>query len=143
MEITSVEQFAQLVLDAAQSKNWWLLLALALSGAVFLLRKYGDKIPFYSKWLAPFFATPTGGAVLTLVSAFVGALATALLGGATMTGALALSALKIALTAAGGWTLLKHLWPLLGQFFPPKSAVVAVPTPAPVKAPTSDEIANK
>lgn len=102
----NLEAFAKLALDAARSGNAWMLISLALILAVYLVRKFlGPKVPFLR--------TQGGGAILNLVMAFAGALASTLLAGQTMSPLLALAAFKVAFTAAGGWTLVKHLLSLV------------------------------
>lgn len=103
----NIEQFVNLVFDAIKGGNWWLLVALGLVLVVWLVRKLlGPKVP----WLQ----TQAGGAILNLVISFGGALATVLVTGQPMGWLVALGALKVAFTAAGGWTLVKHLLTLLG-----------------------------
>lgn len=98
----NLEAFAGLLVKAVETKNVALIAALAAILAVYLLRRFVlGKVPF--------FQSKAGGAVLTLVVAFLGSLATSLLGGAAFSGALVLGALQVAFTAAGGWTLVKHL----------------------------------
>lgn len=100
------ELFAKLLMEAAKSKNGFMLLALALILAVFLTRKFlASRVPFLG--------TKAGGALLVFVQAFAGAVATALTAGEPMSWPLALMALKVALTGAGGWTLLKDVFSLL------------------------------
>lgn len=102
----NLEVFAKLALDAARSGNAWMLISLALILAVYLVRKFlGPKVPFLQ--------TQGGGALLNLVMAFAGALASTLLAGQTMSPLLALAAFKVAFAAAGGWTLVKHLLSLI------------------------------
>ena len=98
----NLQAFAELALAAAKSGNVAMLLSLALVLVVWAIRKFlGPKIPFLN--------TQLGGALVTLVGAFGAALATTLAGGGVFSWAIALGALKVAFTAAGGWTLIKHL----------------------------------
>lgn len=102
MEDIGLEALAKLLMQAAQDKNGFMLLAIALVGAVYLTRKFlAKKIPFLQ--------SQAGGSILVFVNAFAGMLITSLASGQPMSGAMALTALKIAFTAAGGWTLVKHL----------------------------------
>ncbi len=102
----SPSAFVQLLVNAAMSGRWPLLVALALVGIVWLLRKLvAPKVPF--------FATGEGGAVMNLATSFTLALATALLPGAAFTWSLLWVALQASLVASGGWSLLKYLLPLI------------------------------
>lgn len=102
----NLELFAGLAVDAVKSGNGWLILSVALVAVVWAARKFlGDKVPFLK--------TQAGGALLTLVASFAGALATVLTSGSPMSWVIALGAFKVAFTAAGGWTLVKHLLTLL------------------------------
>lgn len=121
----TLDQFLQLVLGAVSAGKWSSVAALALVAAVWAVRKFiAPK--------APFFATGEGGAVLTIASSFVGAFATAVLAGTPFTWVLVWSSLQVALLAAGGWSLLKHLLPLLlkipglGAFFAAGDATASV-----------------
>lgn len=97
-----IEDFARLVLDAVQSRNYALIVALAVVLVVFLLRKFGGS-------RLPFLRTDRGGALLVLGVSVAGAVANALAAGAPFSGALMLTAVRVALTAAGGFTLVKRL----------------------------------
>jgi H+/Cl- antiporter ClcA len=97
-----IEEFARLVLDAVQNKNYALLVALVVVLAVYVLRKFGGEF-------IPFFRTDRGGAVLVLAFSLAGAVANALTAGAPLSGGLLLAALQVGLTAAGGFTLIKRL----------------------------------
>lgn len=102
----NLEVFAKLLFEAAKSGNAWLLISLALIGGVYLVRRFlGGKVPFLK--------SQAGGALLNLVMAFAGAIASALLAGQSMSPVVALAAFKIAFAAAGGWTIVKHLLTLL------------------------------
>ncbi len=92
--------------QASLAHNAWLFASLALVGVVFLARKFlTAKVPFLG--------TQAGGAILTIATSFAGAAGTALLTGQPMSWLLALAAAKVAFTAAGGWTLVSHLFTLL------------------------------
>jgi len=97
-----MEEFARLLLDAVQSRNYALLVALVVVLAVYLLRKFGGS-------RLPFLRTDRGGALLVLGVALAGAVANALAAGAPFSGELLLTAVRVALTAAGGFTLVKRL----------------------------------
>jgi hypothetical protein len=95
------------VLDAVRNGQGWLGAALALILATGLARKYG-------KSYIPFLATDAGGMVLTAVTSFAGACATALAAGSSISGALLLTAAGVAVAAMGGYRVLaKGLLPLL------------------------------
>lgn len=145
----NLDQFLKLVLSAAAAGKWSSLAALALVAGVWALRKFVAP-------KAPFFATGEGGAVLTVLTSFVGALATAVLAGTALTGSLVWGSLQVALLAAGGWSLAKHLLPLLlkvpalAALFARGSAPVAVAeaqkeglaAAVVAKAPKAEDIAN-
>ncbi|QSQ17171.1 hypothetical protein [Myxococcus landrumensis] len=97
-----LEEFARLVLDAVTSRNYALLAALVVVLLVYLLRKFGGAF-------VPFLRTDRGGALLVLGVSLAGAVANALAAGAPFSLALVLTAAKVALTAAGGFTLVKRL----------------------------------
>jgi hypothetical protein len=97
-----IEEFARLMLDAVANRNYALLVALVVVLAVYLLRKFGGS-------RVPFLRTDRGGALLVIGVSLAGAVANALAAGAPFSGALMLTALRVALTAAGGFTLVKRL----------------------------------
>ncbi|MFY2558786.1 hypothetical protein ACN469_14255 [Corallococcus terminator] len=96
------DAFAQLLFDAVTSQNYALVASLVVVLLVFLLRKFGGTF-------IPFFNTDRGGAVLVLGVSLAGAVANALAAGAPFSLSLMLTAVKVALTAAGGFTLVKRL----------------------------------
>lgn len=99
-------EFVQMLVNAALSGRWPLVVSLVLVGLVWALRKaLAPKIPF--------FETGGGGAVLNILTSFSVALATALLPGTTFTWSLLWVALQASLVASGGWSLLKYLLPLI------------------------------
>lgn len=102
---------AQMLLNAAASKNWFLLLSLALVGVVMLVRnQFAAKIP----WLA----TTAGSAVVGLVLSCATAVALAFmvpgtpLAGAAAVG-IAVAALKVAFAAAVKDQFLQKVLPWL------------------------------
>jgi hypothetical protein len=112
-----VGEFARLLIGAASSRNWPLLAALVVVLAVYLVRRFAAaRVP----WLG----TDRGGAVLVLATSLAGALASALLGGAGLSLPLLLEALSVAVSAAGGFNLVKKL-----ASAPPPPAPAAVPAP--------------
>ncbi len=146
-----LDLFFKLVLGAATAGKWAQLAALALVAVVWALRKFiAPKMPF--------FGTGEGGAVLTVLTSFAGAFATTLLAGAAFSWPLVWSSLQVAFLAAGGWSLAKHLLPLLmkvpflAALFPPKSngpglvaeaQKIGLANAVAAKSPTSDELVNK
>lgn len=122
----SLQQFAELVINAAKSGQWAMLAALGLVAVVWAVRKWGaPKLPFL--------ATPEGGAVLNLATGFSGALLTALLGGTPFTWGLAWASLQVSILAAGGWSLFKSLLlplllkvPFLANLFARGDAATAI-----------------
>lgn len=136
--------FVQLLVDAALSGRWPLVVALALVALVWALRKFlAPQVPF--------FGTGGGAAVLNVATSFSFALATPLLAGVTFTWSLLWVALQASLVAAGGWSLLSHLLPLipgLGNLFARGDATASIAKAEKLAAavaatpPTSDSIAN-
>ncbi|TQF10701.1 hypothetical protein FJV41_38125 [Myxococcus llanfairpwllgwyngyllgogerychwyrndrobwllllantysiliogogogochensis] len=96
------DAFAQLLFNAVTSQNYALVASLVVVLLVFLLRKFGGRF-------IPFFNRDRGGAVLVLGVSLAGAVANALAAGAPFSLSLLLTAAKVALTAAGGFTLVKRL----------------------------------
>lgn len=91
------------IYTAVTSGNYVLAAALGLVLVCALIKRYG-----VSRF--PVLGTDVGGTALVLATSFGGAIASALAGGsAVFTGALAVAALKVALTAAGGYTMIKRL----------------------------------
>lgn len=94
--------FLKTIVDAAMSRNWAWLAALALVAVVWALRRFaGGKLP----WLK----TDRGGAVLVLATSVVGALATSLGAGKALGGEVVLQAVYVGFMAAGGFTWLKRM----------------------------------
>lgn len=102
----SFSDFLDLIVKAAHSGSWMYLVAAVLMAATWGFRKY-----LSARW--PFFATDAGGVVLPYLLSFFGALVT--MGPtAAVSGATLLTAAKLALAAAGGYTAVrKALWPAL------------------------------
>lgn len=98
----SLLDLAKPILAAVMSGQWWLGAATALVFAVAVARRYlVERIPFL--------ASDAGGAVLTLVGSFGGAVATALAAGGAVSLGLMWTALGVAAMAAGGYSLVKKL----------------------------------
>ena len=98
----SLLDLAKPVLAAVMSGQWVLGAALALVFVVAGARRYLVTH-------VHFLGTDAGAAVLTLVGAFGGALATALAAGASVTAGLMWTALGVATAAAGGYSLVRKL----------------------------------
>jgi hypothetical protein len=140
--------FVQLLVDAALHGRWPVAVALVLVALVWAIRKLvAPKVPF--------FGTGAGGAVLNIATSFSVALATPLLAGVTFTWALLWVALQASLTAAGGFSLLKYLLPLIpgvagifargdaaAEEAKAKAAGLAAANVIVAKQPSSDQIAN-
>lgn len=96
--------FAQQALSAVQSGNWRMVAMLVVMMVVYLLRRFGP-----SKW--PWLKSDAGGAVLALGAGFVGSLVNAVAAHSALSLQLLLTALQVAVGAAGGWSLLMKLLP--------------------------------
>lgn len=106
--------------DAVLSGRWAFAACISLVLLTTVLRRYGAK---YLPWLG----TDEGGASLLLAGSFGGALATALGAAQWPTAGMLWTALTVAVSAAGGYTLVKKLGvPLLER--------LAKVLPAPVGA---------
>lgn len=98
-----VGAFALLLVQAVRAGNWWALVALILSMTVALARKFlSQKLPFL--------ATDRGGFLTVVALSLFGALASGLLSGTPIGLDLLMDALKIALTAAGGFVGFKKVF---------------------------------
>ena len=89
------------LLSAIQGKHWGIAVGLGLSGVVWLLR---NKIA--PNWKAV--QTDRGGAILTLATALVATIGAELAGG-VMSVTTILDAVLAAMTAAGGFSLIKKI----------------------------------
>jgi hypothetical protein len=98
----SLLDLAKPVLAAVMSGQWVLGAALALVFVVAGARRYLVAH-------VHFLGTDAGAAVLTLVGAFGGALATALTAGVSVSAGLLWTALGVAAAAAGGYSLVRKL----------------------------------
>ena len=120
----SLLDHAKPVMDAIMHGQAWLAASLAVVFLCAATRKY---LP--DQYGGKFARGDVGGVLLAFLMAFAGAVATALTAGGAMSTALALTALKVGLGAAGGYTVLHKL----------ATALVATKwyqdkMPAPVKA---------
>lgn len=104
----SIVDIAKPVFDAVRDGNYPAAAALALVLLVAIVSRYAP-------WA--FFKSGHGKALLVLVGAFGGALGTGWLAGAPVAAATFWAALKVAVSAAGGYSLFKSLLvPLLARF---------------------------
>ena len=94
--------FAGEVLAAAKNGEWRLLSGLVLIALVWATRRWGSK-------LVPWFSTDRGGAALVLGLALLGGVATTLFEGAPLSMGLLANVVSMAMTAAGGWAIVKKL----------------------------------
>lgn len=97
--------FIGLLVDAAQGGHWRLAAALLLIGLIYLLRRYGGRVPRLGPWMQ----TDRGGAIMALVMGVGGGLAAALFSGRPITIYLIVDAISVGLTAAGGWAIGKKI----------------------------------
>lgn len=102
-EDSSVLDIFRPLWEAATGGHWWLAASLSLVVGVTLVKKY------HPGKLGQWASTDVGGSSLVLIGSFGGALAAALAGSSSMSTGLAFNALKVAIGAAGGYTLLKKL----------------------------------
>ena len=93
-------ELAKPVLDAVLSGQYVYAAALALVLGVALLRRYGG-----SRW--PLLASRKAAPFLVLVGSLAAALATGISAGSTLTATTLWAAVKVAVSAAGGYSLLK------------------------------------
>ncbi len=100
----SLLDLARPVFDAVMHGQWWLGASLAVVLLCAAARKY---LP--DNYGGKFIRGDVGGVLLAFMMSFGGAVATALTAGAAMSGLVALTALKIALAAAGGYTVIHKL----------------------------------
>jgi hypothetical protein len=98
----SVTDLIKPIFEAVKSGNSFLAAAMTLVLLVALARRYG-----ISRF--PFLGSDAGGAAMTLVGSFGGALSTALLAGSAPSLGLLSTALGIAVAASGGYSMAKRL----------------------------------
>jgi len=92
------------LLEAIKAGNWKMVAGLVLSGLMYVLNKYRDSLKLFSG--------DRGGAVLVMLLALGGGLATSLVAGVPVDLKMLLGAVGVAWTAVGGYTWLKRLiWP--------------------------------
>lgn len=94
------------VFDAVKGGNWRLVAVLASIGAIYVLRKYGSKIPGK---VGEFLATSRGGAILAIVFGFLVGLGSAVLAGQTITLSVVVDVLMFAFTTIGGWVGVRRI----------------------------------
>ena len=97
-----LDEVLGLVATAARDRNWALLASCAVLGTVWCIRRFGaERVP----WLA----TDKGGAATSLLVAWVGGMVSAAAAGQPIDLELTLSALGVALTASGAWSVGRKL----------------------------------
>jgi hypothetical protein len=102
----NILDLAKPVFDAVMAGNYWLGAAAALVLLVAATRRYGAKwFPRALGWVNSSWGTP----VAVLLASFGGAMATALAAGSGPSLAMVKVAFGIAITAAGGYKLVKEL----------------------------------
>lgn len=101
-ENTGPSQWAGLVLKAVQDKNWAMLVAVALTGLVWAVRRYGGNT-------LPWLKTDRGGALLVLLLGIGGGIINALAAGAPLTPQLLLDGARVGLISAGGYAVVRKL----------------------------------
>jgi hypothetical protein len=116
-----VGAFALLLVQAVRTGNWWALFALALSMTVSLSRRFLAKH-------VPFLATDRGGFLSVVALALFGALASGLLSGTPIGVDLLMDALKVALTAAGGFVGFRKVFLDEAKIAAAGNAAAALPT---------------
>lgn len=99
-------KFLAETLAAASAKDWRVFASLLLIGAVWAMRKFAGKIP--GKFGA-FWSTDRGGAVMALVAGVLGSVAHVLAAKASFSWAMLSDGVVMAVTAAGGWAVMKKL----------------------------------
>lgn len=102
MDAAQVNEAFGLMLQAARDRNWAMLAALIVVAVVWAIRYLGEPV-------LPWLGTDKGGAVVSLVTAWAGAVVSALAAGQPVDMELFVSSLGVAATASGGWTLAKKL----------------------------------
>lgn len=105
VSLDSEEAIAKLVLDSVVNKQWGLLASVALTGLVWLLRKYTPETTVLGKW----FRSKVGGVVTPFLLALGGGFVTVTMAGTPITVALVIKVVSLALGASGVWTNLKNL----------------------------------
>lgn len=102
----NVAAFFSAIVSAVGSKNYGLLIALAVIAIVYAARKFGSKY-------IPFLGTDRGGVLLSLVSGLgLSVYTAAVAAGEHTVGEVLVNALLASITASGTYALLKKLiWP--------------------------------
>jgi hypothetical protein len=114
MTANGIDQIAQQQLQYAHDGNWRLLVAMVLSGVIWILRTYLMG-PTVQSWryvgkLAQWFRTDRGGVVLTLSVGVIGGLVTAFQANAPFTVDLFVTGIVNGLLASGFFCTLKKLF---------------------------------
>lgn len=138
---TDLARLAQQLLGYAHQGNWRMLVAIALSGVVWLLRTFlmGPKVQRvrYLGPIARWFRTDRGGVVLTLIVGVVGGLVTAFKAGAPLSIDLFVTGVVNGLLAAGFFVGLKKIVGLGRGSSSPADSSANPAQPRPTAAPSS------
>lgn len=102
---------AQMLLDAVMSKQWGIVVSLAITALVAGLRKW---VPEGTK-LGAWFRTKLGGIVTTLLISLGMAFLTQFVAGGQFSVALVVRALSVAVGASGGWSIWKNISEALAE----------------------------
>lgn len=105
VDFTNEEAIARLLLDAVINRQWGLLVAVALTATIALLRKY---VPAHTK-LGAWFKSKIGGIVSTLLLALGGGFVTQLLAHVPFSPEMVVKAVSLALSANGVWSVWKNV----------------------------------
>lgn len=138
---TDPTQVGRALLDAAQTKNYSLLLSLSLVIAVWSLRRFGpDRLSRFPK-AAAFIGSSRGGALLTFIGAFFAALASTEMAGKPFTQATVWAAISTAFAASGMWSMAKSMLaaPAKPTVFAEKTSAVTKPITIEVRHVPGDE----
>lgn len=103
IEDGSVTDMAKVLYEAIKGGQYAYAACMALIVGVALVKRYGAK-------RYPWLNGDVGGSLLVLVGSFAGALGTALAGGGAVTWGLMWAAGGVAVSAAGGYALIKKLF---------------------------------
>lgn len=94
--------FLNALYDAIKTKNLRVVVACGIVALVFVTRRWG------SRWV-PWFKTGRGGAVLVISVGVLGGVVTALGSSSPLGFQMLIDGAVMGFTAAGGWTVIKHL----------------------------------
>lgn len=105
IDFTDPGAVAKVLLDAVMNKQWGIVVSLAITALIAMLRKWVPEGTVVGKW----FRTKLGAIITNFGISLGGAFLALFLAGAPFSFALVLKALSVALTAAGGWTVFKNV----------------------------------